>query len=133
MTMPCVLVEEVSLRQAVALGCRRQHRGGFEVRRRLSESDQKNGGTNQFARRERLANYSPDFKRKVPEAKSLGTGMQAPNMLVGLGERQKVQSAFRAVVKMPRAWLINARCENRPCRSCRLIQMSPIPFLVDRL
>jgi hypothetical protein len=105
--MPCVLVEEVSLRQAVALGCRRQQ---FEVRRRLSESDQKNGGTNQFARRERLANYSPDFKRRSA-AKTLGTGMQAPNMLVGLGERQKVQSAFRAVMKMPRAWLINARCE----------------------
>ena len=48
--------------------------------------------TNLFARRERLANYSPDFKAKVPgnlpqAAKSLGTGMQARIMLVGLGKR----------------------------------------------
>jgi hypothetical protein len=32
------------------------------------ESDQKNGGTNLFARRARLANCSPDFKTKVPPA-----------------------------------------------------------------
>jgi hypothetical protein len=75
-------------------GYKRRHRGGFEVRhRRRSESDQKNGGTNLFARRARLANYSPDFKTKEPPAacrQRLKVGdvhAGPPNMLVGLGER----------------------------------------------
>ena len=53
----------------------------------------KNGGTNLFARRARLANYSPDFKTRVPPAacrRRLKVGdvhAGPPNMLVGLGER----------------------------------------------
>jgi hypothetical protein len=59
----------------------------------------KNGGTNLFARRARLASYSPDFKTRVPPAAcrqrlKLGDAHAGPpNMLVGLGEHQKVQSA----------------------------------------
>ena len=82
----------VRLRPAAAQGYKRQHRVGFEVRhRRRSESDQKNGGTNLFARRARLANYSPDFKTRVPPAacrqrlKVGDVACGAPNMLVGLG------------------------------------------------
>jgi hypothetical protein len=86
-------------RQEAAQGCKRSRREGFGVHRhRRLESDRQIGGTSLFGHRWPRARCSSDFKKGAASnlpmaAKSLGTGMQARIMLVGLGDCLKGSSA----------------------------------------